>query len=123
MPKKPAKNIKPTPKYDSERETRVLLEELGSDVKKIAEQVGSNSIKLMKLDNMEKDIVEVKSELGTVKTAVVENGRGIRENSKGIMENSRGIKENSIKIDRIEKKLDTVTTDHEERIKKLEVIR
>ena len=123
MKKKAAKKIKPTPEYDSERETRVLLEEVGSDVKKIAEQVGSNSLELMKLGKMEKDIVEVKSELGTVKIAVMENSRGIRENSAGIRENSAGIRENSNRLDRIEKKLDTVTADLEKRVGKLEVVR
>ncbi|NQT22303.1 MAG: hypothetical protein HQ579_02575 [Candidatus Omnitrophica bacterium] len=116
MKKKATQKIKPTPEYDSERETRVLLEEVGSDVKKIAEQVGSNSLELMKLGKMEKDIVEVKSELGTVKIAVMENSRGIRGNSAGIQENSN-------RLDRIEKKLDTVTTDLEKRVGKLEVVR
>ncbi len=46
MPKKKNQKIKPTPKTDSERETRVLLEEVRADFKLIAEQYGSIAKKL-----------------------------------------------------------------------------
>jgi flavorubredoxin len=40
------KNQKPTPEYDSQRETRVLLEEIRSEVKVVAEQHGDIMKKL-----------------------------------------------------------------------------
>jgi len=84
------KNIKNTSKYDSERETRVLLEEICTEVKSVAEQVTSNSTKLQKLDKIDK----IDAELSTVKMAVMENSKGIKSNSEGIKANSEGIKEN-----------------------------
>ena len=106
MAKKAGKKIKPTPEYDSERETRVLLEQIDQSVKTVAEQHGSI---VKKLEEHDGRFDKIESELDSVKMAVIENSRGIRENS--------------AKIDRVEKKLDTVTSDIEKRVRKLEVVR
>ena len=115
MKKRIKKQTEPTPKYDSERETRALLEELGSDVKKIAEQVSSNSAKLKKLDKIESDLNEVKSELSTVKMAVMDNSQHIKKLESGQEKLETGQKE-------IKQKLDTAIAGHEQRLQKLEAV-
>ena len=112
LKKKAAKKPKPAVEYDSQRETGVLLEQIGSNVEKIAEQVASNTTKLAKLD----EIDGIKSDLSLVKMAV--------------MENSRDTKKIESKVDKLEsgqteikQKLDTVTEDHEKRIQKLEMVK
>ncbi|NQU95898.1 MAG: hypothetical protein HQ549_06725 [Candidatus Omnitrophica bacterium] len=91
MKKKPIKRS--TRRYDSERETRVLLEQLGSDIKIVAEGHGS-----------------INRRLDTIEMAVLDNSRQIKHNFDNL----------DIKINRIENKLDTVTVNHENRIQKLE---
>ena len=97
MKKKSTRKPLPTPEYDSERETRVLLEDIGSDVEKIAGQVASNSTKL---DRAAQDTVKV-----------------------AVRQNATKIKENSDNIKKIDKKLDIVITNHEHRITKFEAVR
>ena len=84
-----AKKKKPMPEYDSERETRVLLEQMNKSIGLIAEQHGETN----------KNINEIKSELETVKMAVMENSANIK----------------AIKF-----KLDTNITNHDKRITRLE---
>lgn len=94
---------KKTPAYNSERETRVLLEQVRDEVGLVAEQHGSIIEKLEKIENkliandssffkMEMEIQMVKSKTGTIDT----------------------------KVDRVEKKLDIALTEHDQRLKKLE---
>ncbi|MFH1778319.1 MAG: hypothetical protein ABH952_12350 [Candidatus Omnitrophota bacterium] len=85
-----------TLEYDSERETRVLLEQMNKSIGLIAEQHGTIQTDISEIKT---DIGGVKSELETVKMAVMENSR---------------------KIDRVEKKLDTNIANHEKRITKIE---
>jgi len=106
MKKKSTRKPLPTPEYDSERETRVLLEDIGSDVEKIAGQVASNSTKL---DRAAQDTEQLKDDMVTVKVAV--------------RQNATKIKENSDNIKKIDKKLDIVITNHEHRITKFEAVR
>lgn len=122
--KKPAK--KPTPEYDSERETRVLLEKVGSDVEKIAEQVASNSVKLMKLDKVEQDTEQLKADMNVVKTAVQRNAAKIDKIEQDTTQLKTdmsivktAVQQNATKIDKIGEKLDTVTTEHERRLQNL----
>jgi uncharacterized coiled-coil DUF342 family protein len=79
-------------KYDFERETRVLLEKIHSEVKTVAE--GHSTI-VNKLNEHDKRFNTVESELDTVKMAVMDTNQTVKS---------------------IEKKLDN----HEERISKLE---
>ena len=101
---------KSTPEYDSERETRVLLEQMNKSIGLIAEQHGTikEDITVVK-----RKVSNIELELDTVKMAV-------RENSRQVKENAELIEGNSFKIDRIEKKLDTTIENHERRIIKIE---
>ncbi|MBL7069361.1 MAG: hypothetical protein ISS34_05840 [Candidatus Omnitrophica bacterium] len=87
---------KMTPEHDFTRKQNVLLEKVYQEVKTIGE--GHNSIR--------QEIKQLKgsmeNRLDTIEMAVMENSR---------------------KIDRVEKKLDTVTTDHKTRLQKLETVR
>ena len=90
MRRKITKETNPASEYDSQRETRVLLEDMNKGIKIIAEQHGDvvkrldsidseigliksdvGSIKL-ELGSVKSDSVSIKSELGSVKMAVME---------------------------------------------------
>jgi len=106
MKKKPTnKQQTPTPEYDSTRQQNVLLEKISSDVKTVAE---GHSILDRKIDKVDSELNEVKSGLNELKSEV---------NTMQMV-----IKDLDIKTARIEKKLDTVTQDHEDRLKKLEAV-
>jgi len=60
----PKKNQKPTPEYDSQRETRVLLKQIKSEVKVVAKQHG---------DIMKKFDV-MKQRFDRVENVLMENG-------------------------------------------------
>ena len=109
--KKPGEKLNnASPEYDSVREQTVLLEHMNQSIKTIAEQHSSIIEKLdqhsEKLDQHSKDLSVIKSELGSVKLAV------------------KDVDQRTIKLEagqqRIEQKLDVVTTGHEQRITKLE---
>lgn len=117
--KKDARKSRPTPEFNSQRETRVLLEQIRSEVKIVAEQHGDITKRLDKIDNklqehgsilfkLEMGLETVKSRVGTIDT----------------------------KVDRIEKELETIklaikdvdlklsesVADHEKRLHKLETV-
>ncbi|MBU4305576.1 MAG: hypothetical protein KJ893_08180, partial [Candidatus Omnitrophica bacterium] len=71
-----AKQKKPTPEYDSQRETRVLLEQMNKSICLIAEQQGT--IKQEIVGEIKSELEAVKSELDTVKMAVMENSADIK---------------------------------------------
>jgi len=96
MPKK----RKPTPKHDSGRETRVLLERISSDVRTVAEQHGSVKEEMTQLRN------SMESRSATVEMAVMESAKEIKALKNG--------------QERVEQKLDTTLTNHEQRITKIE---
>ena len=81
--------------YDSERETRVLLEKIHSDVKSIAEGQTSNSERLTRIENTVNELSTIKNEVQYIKMAVMDTNQTVKS---------------------IEKKLDN----HETRISKLE---
>jgi septal ring factor EnvC (AmiA/AmiB activator) len=85
-----------TPEYDSHREQNVLLEQMNKSINLIAEQHGE----------MNKNIGEIKSELETVKMAV--------------MENSMDIKVLKRDVGQIKVQLDKNIDNHEKRITKIE---
>ncbi len=80
---------------DSERETRVLLEKIYSDVKTIAEGQASNTQRLDGIENAMSELVGLKSDVEMIKMAVMDTSQTVKS---------------------IEKKLDN----HETRITKLE---
>lgn len=85
------------------RHNKILMEHMERQVKTVAEQ--HDSIK-QDISEIKPDPGSVKSEVGTVKMAVMENSRQIKALKTG--------------QERIEQKLDTTLTDHEQRIKKVE---
>jgi len=99
-------NKQSTPKYDSKREQNVLLEKIYSEVKTIGE---GHTVLNSKIDRIDSDIQQVKSILGSVQSATLENSHDIKTLKKGQEE--------------IKQKLDTVTKDHNRRFEKLEAIR
>ncbi len=106
MPQKPQKKdqeIKPTPRTDPQRETRVLMEEVRSDFKVIAEQYGTITKKLQehdqKFDKVERRLDRVEGNLREVK---------------GDLQVVKG------QLDHLQNQVGSVLTDHEERLKTLE---
>jgi len=64
---KSSKKSLPTPEYDSERETRVLLEEIDQNVKTVAEQHGSI---IEKIDDLDIRVQSVETGVETVNIKV-----------------------------------------------------
>ncbi len=109
MAKKIVKKI--TPEYDSQRETRVLLEEINGQVKLVAEQhvaikEGMDTMKLELQTAIKEGMDAMRSELQTVKMAV--------------MDDSIQIKGVRVGQEEIKQKLNTALDNHEKRISKLE---
>lgn len=96
----------PTPEHDSKRETRVLLEDMNKSIKTVAEQHGSIVKKLeehdKRFDRLEMAVMETSGEIKILKTDVKE----VKEGQK-----------------RLEQKVDTIITDHENRLRNLEAIK
>ncbi|MBI4845854.1 MAG: hypothetical protein HY810_05210 [Candidatus Omnitrophica bacterium] len=126
-----ARKNKENPGYDSERETRVLLENMNKNIGLISEQ---HSEVIRKLDEHDEKFERLGSELETVKMAVMENSRQIKQldtkvNNLDTKVNSLDTKVDNLdtKVDnlntrlvRVEKKLDTNIDNHEKRIIKIE---
>jgi len=106
----PKKSKGPTPEYDSQRETRVLLEQIRSEVKAVAEQHGS----------VKDDLATIKSELDTMKMALMENSVNIKVLKQGQDKAKADVDALQSGQKRIEQKLDTALDNHEKRIKNLE---
>lgn len=92
MPKKKL----PTPEYDSERETRVLLEKMNQGIQTVAEQHGSIVKKLEQHDGQFEKL------------------------NKKLEEHDGQFGKLNKKFDGLEATLNTVLRDHEQRIKKVE---
>ena len=119
MNKKPFKQSKSTPEYDSERETRVILERINKNVELLAEQHGSIAAKLEEHDTR---FEKIESKIERVEVKLVEHDKRFDRVESAIIENSKDIKGLKAGQERIEQKLDIVTTDHEHRIQKLETV-
>mgnify|MGYP001614214392 CR=1 FL=1 len=100
---KPAQQTTPTPEYDSQRETRVLLDEVNHNVKMVSEQHGSI---VKKLEEHDRRFDRMESELNSVKMVVMDSGHQIKALRDGQQE--------------IKQKLDTVVSQNEERFKRIE---
>lgn len=114
MKKKTKKQIKPTPEYDSQREQNVLLEKIASDVKTVAEGHGALKQEIGQLRNY------VEQRFDRLEMAVTEHSKDIKELKTGVADLQNKAKGLETGQKRIEQKLDTVTTDHEQRLQKIE---
>lgn len=115
MVKKDSKN--PTPKYDSERETRVLLEEIHGQIKLVAEQHG---VVIKKLEEHDDKFERIDQRFDRLELAVMENNLQIKGLKVGQEKLEIGQEELRVGQERIEKKLDDSLANHEQRIRKLE---
>lgn len=97
------KRAKPTPEFDTQRETRVLLEHIRSDVRTLSEQHGDI---VKKLDNIESDVTTLKEGVSVIKLVLQDHTKDIQELKKGQLQ--------------IENTIKGVMSDHETRITKLE---
>lgn len=102
MPKE--KQSKSTQEFDAGRETRVLLEQIRSEVKTVSEQHGSIMGKLQEHDQRFEKI----------------DGRLDKIELKLIAHDGRFVNMDA-RFDRLEKVITGVVSDHETRIKRLEV--
>jgi len=98
------KTKKTTPEYDSQREQNVLINDIYKAVQTVAEQV--TTMKEEIIAKVDTEVGEVKSELDTVKMAVMENSANIKVLKRDVSQ---------IKV-RLDKNLDN----HEKRITRLE---
>lgn len=108
--KEAGKNKKTTPEYDSERETRVLLEQIRREVKVVAQQHGDI---MKKLEQHDGKFERVEQRFDRLEMAVMENNRDIKELKLQTKELKVGQEE-------IKQKLDTAIDNHEGRISRLE---
>lgn len=116
-----------TPAYDPQRQQNLLLERIEKQVKTIAERHSGLDRKIDKT-NERLDVMDSRLEIITTKMG--EHGSKLAEHDKRfdriemvVTENRKDMKELKTDVKRIEEKLDTVTTDHEQRIQKLEQVR
>lgn len=98
------KRSRPTPEFDSGRETRVLLEQIRSDVRTVSEQHGSVMEKLQEHDQKFEKIE-----------------RKLEQHDAHFLHIDQRFKNMDARFDRIEKVVTGVISDHETRIKRLEV--
>jgi len=131
--RKTARKTKHTPEYDSRRETRVLLEEMNKGIKTIAEQHGGVVKRLDKMDEnirkndsvrfkLEWGIESLHSRVGTLDTKSDRIENELKAIKTAVMEVNKDVKKNANASEEMKEKLDTVIADHENRLKKLEVV-
>lgn len=109
MPKE--KQLKSTQEFDAGRETRVLLEQIHSDVKTVSEQHGSIMGKLQEHDQR---FEKIDGRLDKIELKLIaHDGKFANMEAKFANMDAR--------FDRIEKVITGVVSDHETRIKRLEV--
>ena len=104
------KKLPVTPELDREREVQAWFELVRSEIKGVAE---GHSILL-------KGQEEIKSELGGVKQAVIENSKeikGVKSELGGLKSELEGVKN---RLGKVEEKLDSNLANHETRIVRLE---
>ena len=101
---------KTTQPDDSQMQTRVLLEEIRSEVKVVGEQHGTI---VKRLDGIE-------SELKSVKMAIMDNSLEITSLKTETKELKTGMQELKSGQEEIKQKLDTAISQNEERFKRIE---
>ncbi|MBU1852944.1 MAG: hypothetical protein KJ957_02730 [Candidatus Omnitrophica bacterium] len=124
MKKKSTKKSRITPEYDSQRQQNVLLERIEKKVDTIAEGHSGLGRKIDKtnerLDEMDGRLQIISSNISGHSSKLAEHDKRFDRIESVVLENSRDIKEVKANVERIEQKLDTVTTEHERRIQKSE---
>lgn len=98
------KRSRPTPEFDSGRETQVLLEQIHSEVKTVSEQHGSVMEKLQEHDQR----------FGKIE-------RKLEQHDVHFLHIDQRFENMDARFDRLEKVVTGVMSDHETRIKRLEV--
>ena len=93
-------------KTDTNRETRVLLERMHSDIQRIAEAQSSTSTQIAEIKATVNDLRPLKSEVKTIYVAV--------------MQFSGDLKELKTDVKDLKNKVDEELSNHEKRIKKVE---
>ena len=102
--------------FDLERGTRALLENMHSDIKKIAEAQSSHGDRLDKIEMAVKEIPAMKVDIRTISMAVGANSKAIESNSKDLKE----IKSELHSMNMALMETSHEIKDHEKRIKKVE---
>jgi chromosome segregation ATPase len=108
MPKE--KKLKPIPEFDSQRETRVLLEHISSDVKTVSEQHGSIMEKLQEHDKR----------FGKIDKKLEQHDLQLLQINQKLVSHDTEFTNIEGRLGRIEKVITPVMSDHETRIKKIE---
>lgn len=93
-------------KTDTNRETRVLLERMHSDIQRIAEAQSSTGTQIAEIKAIVNDLLPLKSEVKTIYVAV--------------MQLSGDLKEFKTDVKDLKNKVDENLSNHEKRITKLE---
>ena len=123
-----ARKNKENPEYDSERETRVLLENMNKNIGLIVEQHGSIKQEItdmrqnmdQKFNMLEMAVMENSKQIKQLDTKV--NNLDTKVDNLDIKVNNLDVKVNNLdtRLGRVEKKLDTNIDNHEKRITKIE---
>jgi outer membrane murein-binding lipoprotein Lpp len=94
------------------RRTNILLEEMRTDIKRIAENQDANNDKIAKIDGIASDLSELKSEVAVIKLTVTNNSKEIKglksevETIKmAVMDDSRETKQHGQRITKLEEKI------------------
>jgi chromosome segregation ATPase len=107
------------PKHDSKREQNVILEKIYSEVKAIGE---GHSILNSKLDKISYKVQEI-DEINFKLQGIDRINSKLGEHDRHFKTLETAITEVDTRLKQVETKLDTVTTDHEHRLQKLETVR
>lgn len=130
MKKKSSKKTKSTPRHNSERETRVLLEKMHSEIKNIGEGHSFITEKIQEIDKtlqefnstsfkIEMDVQAVKSKTGTIDIKTDRIEKELETVKTAVLENSKDIKD----LKKGQDDIKHITAGHTERITKLELVR
>ena len=125
---------KTVPTDDSSLETRILLEEMNKGIKTIGEQHGTI---IKRLDTIDSKLSQHDEELQIIKAVVHANSSELKSVKTAVMEVDTKVSKLDTHAEKLEgrvgriedcvtkidSKLDTVTTNHEQRLQKLEAVR
>ena len=111
------KKSRPEKEFDSQRETRVLLEEIHSEVKTVSEQHGSIMEKLQEHDQR---FEKIDGRLDKIELKLIAHDAKFSNMDEKFSNMDAKFSNMDARFDRIEKVITGVMSDHETRIKKLE---
>jgi len=111
-------------KEEFARHTNVLMEKMDSTVKTVAEQFGGV---IKKIDKLTDNVVGLKNDMTIIKPAVEQHSRDLKEIKSELFSTKSEVSsikmavvDNSHRLDKIEKKLGSNLDNHEKRIEKIE---